>query len=112
MQSKLKFFSMLVIIIGVMCIASTVFGTQEMDTNKTIDKIVINFDYEANPANATRTYEELANDLRNTYPRDSSYSTDTYCFVDSNHIGLSYKKNGEIIHNLKDIKTMMNINDE
>ncbi len=95
MDSKLKFLSMLIIVISMMCVVPTVFGAKEM--NKTIDKIVINFDYEANPANSTRTYGEFADDLRYTYPRDSSYSTDTYCFVDANHIGLSYKKNGEII---------------
>ncbi|MBQ9313716.1 MAG: InlB B-repeat-containing protein [Clostridia bacterium] len=97
MHSKLKFLGMLIIVISMVCFVPTVFGAKEIFINKTIDKIVINFDYEAYPANTTRTYGELANDLRYTYPRDASYSTDTYCFVDSNHIGLSYKKNGEII---------------
>ena len=97
MQRKLKLLGMLVVVILMRCFIPTVFGSEEMLLKKTIDKIVINFDYEANPANSTRTYGELANDLRYTYPRDASYSADTYCYVDANHIGLSYKKNGEII---------------
>ena len=97
MHSKLKLLSMLIIVISMMCFVPTVFGAKEMFMNKTIDKIVINFDYEAYPANTTRTYGEFADDLRKTYPTDASYSTDTYCFVDTSHIGLSYKKNGEII---------------
>ncbi len=92
MQSKLKFFSMLVIVISMMCIAPTVFGA-----NKIVDKIVLYFDYEKFPANETRTYGELEHDIHSTYPTYASYSSDTISYVDRNHVGLSYKQNGEII---------------